>query len=466
MKRLLPIIATLALITTVCTTALAQAPTEPPQNPPAPIVDAESQGDASPMPSALPGSPVPYTSPNDCAGMGCADPGCSDCGSGCAGGCIGPCQGACRGDGCVGLSGIGNCPPNCKCLLCLRKRMWYSGAYMHTWARSRGVPPLVTTSPDATPRALAGVLPGATILFGDEGVGGGLTPGMKLEMGRWMGDGHVGLAGRLFYMENDTDGFSAQSNGTLPILALPFFDPIGGIEDALLLAHPDVATDGRVGISYDLEALSADALLRFKIARTSGIHIDLTGGYNFARVDDSLLLRAQTTDADNTNLVPNGTVFDITDSFAAENTFHGGSIGLNLKLCHGRMTVRGMSKLSVGNMHQELAIAGQQVITPPGGGAPAIVNNGVYAQQSLIGNYSRDTTSFIPEASLQLGYRLTRQFEMNVGYSMLYFTNVALAGGSVEHTVDLNGAGGPTPPSFNDSSLWLQGITIGGAFNY
>lgn len=464
MKRLLPIIATLAWISTAC----AQDPTAPSAIPPAPIVDAEPQ-EAAPMPSALPGSPVPNTEPlrGGSAGCaGCGDVGCSGCGSSCAGGCIGPCQGLCRGDGLVGLQGIGNCPPHCKCLLCFPKRMWFSGAYMHTFARTRGVPPLVTTSPDATPRNLAGVLPGATVLFGDEGIGGGLNPGMKLELGRWMGDGHVGFAGRLLYTESDSDDFFSQSNGTLPILALPYFDPIANAEDAVLLAHPDVATDGSVAISYDLEALSTDAMLRFKIARARGVHLDLTGGYNFARVDDSLQLIAQTTDADNTNLIPNGTVFDINDTFAAENSFHGGSIGLNLKLCHGRMTVRGMSKLSVGNMHQELSIFGQQVITPPGGGAPSTVNNGVYAQESLIGNYSRDVTSFIPEASLQLGYRVTRTLELNVGYTMLYFTNVALAGGSIEHTVDLDGPGGPAPPSFNDTSLWLQGITIGGAYNF
>ena len=348
--------------------------------------------------------------------------------------------------------------------------MWFSGAYMHTYAKSRYVPPLVTTSPDATPRDQAGVLPGATVLFGGEPVGGNLQPGMRFELGRWLGDGHVGVAARLFYTENDSDGFQFDSaGGTLPIIALPFFDPGANQQDAILLAHPDVATDGRVSIDYDMEAISTEALLRFKIARSNGIHMDLLGGYHHVRVDDALLLQAHTEDIDNTNFVVNGTTFDITDSFSTENKFNGGSFGMDLKILQNRFTLRGLAKLSIGSMNQQLTIDGQQIITLPpiAGGGVSTVNNGVYTQESNIGTMSRDRTTFIPEAALTLGYRVNRCLELNVGYSMLYLTNVALAAEHIDTTVDFNQPSTDGPlATLNDSSLWLQGVTIGGSWNF
>ena len=352
--------------------------------------------------------------------------------------------------------------------------MWFSGAYMHTYAKSRNVPALVTTSPDATDRDLAGVLPGATTLFGGGPVGGNLQPGMRVELGRWLGDGHVGIAGRVFYTENDSDGFALDSGGgTLPIIALPFFDPVANQQDAILLSHPVVSTDGSVSIDYDLEALSTEALLRFKIARSNGIHMDLLGGYHHIRVDDALLLQAHTEDIDDTNFVINGTTFDITDSFSAENKFNGGSFGMDLKILQNRFTIRGLAKLSIGTMHQDVTIAGQQIITLPpiAGGGITTLNNGVYTQPSNIGSMSRDRTTFIPEAALTLGYRVNRCLEINVGYSMLYLTNVALAGDHIDTTVEFgqppapNNAAGPLA-TLNDSSLWLQGVTIGGSWNF
>ncbi|MCA9173636.1 MAG: BBP7 family outer membrane beta-barrel protein [Planctomycetales bacterium] len=463
MKRLLTIIATLALSTNVW----GQAPIVPidaygagPGVPTpavsadgglAPIVDQSASGALSAAePSGLPYGPTPM--PGGSAYSSC--------------GCVGRCQGECQGDGVVGcLTGCRQCPPNCACPLCLPQRMWFSGNYVQTFTKSRSLPPLVTTSPDGTARALAGRLPGATILYGAGSSGNSTEPGMQLDFGRWLGDGHVGFGGRLFYMQREGDGFSLASNGTSPIIGLPYID-LGAVNDAILLSHPEVGTNGSVDISNDLETISGEALFRFKIADSCGIRFSLLGGYHYIRVDDNVLLRAQTTDIDNTNLITNGTVIDITDAFNAENQFHGGSFGLSLRLRQNRTVVHGMAKMSIGNMHQQLNIAGQQTFTDPNPAiAPVTINNGLYAQASMIGQQARDKTTFIPEASLQLGHRLSDRVDVNIGYMVLYMTNVAQAGDSINQVVDIFGAGGPAA-QMKDGSLWIQGITAGIGYNW
>jgi len=462
MNRTLPIIAALALV--LASAASGQAP----YHSPAPIVPADD----------FAGTPLPNAYSGGLPGISVAPPvhqpvhiGCD---AGCGGGCVGCCQGNCQGDGLVGcLSPCRRkCPPNCACPLCLHRHMWFSGGYMLTYVKALGVPPLVTTSPDGTPRNLAGRLPGATILYGGEGEGGNLQSGAQVEFGRWMGEGHVGLAGRYFFTEIDDNGFEAHATGTSPILGLPYFDPIAGIEDAILISHPDVATDGSVWIDNDLEAMSAEAQLRFRIARSQGVEVDLLGGYHFVRVDNGLLMHSTTTDIDATNAIADGTVIDIVDSFSTENRFHGGSLGMNMAVRHSRLTLRGMAKVSVGNMRQQLAIAGRTVnSTPNPPGAPIVgaFDNGLYAQPSNIGTYARDRTAFIPEASLKLGYMVNRCTEINVGYSMLFLTRVALAGNQIDRVVDIAPqavpAAGPLV-NFRDTSLWIQGITCGLSYNY
>ena len=88
------------------------------------------------------------------------------------------------------------------------------------------------------------------------------------------------------------------------------------------------------------------------------------------------------------------------------------------------------------------------------------------------GDYQRDVLTFVPEMNLKLGYRFRDHVEMSVGYSLLYFDRVALAGINVDPTIDPNffNSNGPFPLrpefTFNDTSLWVQGVDLGLAITY
>jgi hypothetical protein len=123
-------------------------------------------------------------------------------------------------------------------------------------------------------------------------------------------------------------------------------------------------------------------------------------------------------------------------------------------------------------MQQKVRIAGRSVEDFQFPGVNPTVSNSGLLTMGNQGDYVRDVITFVPEMNLKLGYRFRDHVEMSVGYSMLYFDRVALAGNNVDLTVDpgfLN-SNGPFPlrPAFpgNDASLWVQGLDLGVAVAY
>ncbi len=59
------------------------------------------------------------------------------------------------------------------------------------------------------------------------------------------------------------------------------------------------------------------------------------------------------------------------------------------------------------------------------------------------------------------------------GYTFMYFGNVARAGDQIDTTINPNLipppiGGGPDRPAFafHNSSMWMQGVTLGAEFNF
>ena len=118
------------------------------------------------------------------------------------------------------------------------------------WTKGAAIPPLLTTSPDATPYSQAGVLgqPGTSILFGNQQVNGGFRPGGRISFGTWLDCADdVGVEMSYLALGQSVQRYDAASTGS-PILARPFFkrprqaqasSPGGFVP---LIAYPNVRT--------------------------------------------------------------------------------------------------------------------------------------------------------------------------------------------------------------------------------
>ncbi len=372
------------------------------------------------------------------------------------------------GCGCSSGSSCGtSCGSGCGCGS--SGNLWFGAETLLWWGQKRDVPPLLTTAgPGVLP--VAGN-PGVTTVVGgpDNGIDSGLMPGYRLSGGMYFGcEKRVGVSGRVFGLYRTNDTTTRAGDGLNQSVGLPIFNTLNGQNDAYLVAFNNgvpVAT-GTASINSKLSLLGAEPSLRFLVSGSRDHQIDLLGGYTYLRLKDSLAINSTSTDTFTGNLIPNGTVFTTSDLIAAENTFHGGHIGLSSTVSKNRVSLTTLTKVALGNMHQTGSISGTTGVQAPNAVAPTVTQGGIYSQQSNIGTVARDSFAFIPELGVKGGLRIRNNLSLTCGYTFLYISKAALAGNQIDRNIDLTQAQGgaaAAQPAFNyrDGSQWFQGVDLG-----
>ncbi len=363
--------------------------------------------------------------------------------------------------------GNGPCTPRHGC-----PAIWGSVEYLLWWEQDSKYPPLVTTSPNGTPRGDAGVLGFDTtsVLFGgDQPLDNGALSGGRLTLGLWIDPAQrTSIAGREFSIEDHGSTFAAVSEGN-DILARPFFNAFTNEADALLLGFPgDIS--GNIEVSQNIQTEGAQAFFRHLFRSGCNYRIDLVLGYRYIRVDESISIDNSLEFINETsNLF--GTTIDQQDLFDVNNEFHGGELGFMGHSQDGRWTLDFLATLALGSMRQRAAINGSTVSTPLNGD-PASVVGGLLTQSTNIGTYSDDPIAVVPEATVTLGYFVTPRLDLSVGYSFLYMNHVSRPGDIIDTSVNLTqqtgNLEGPARPAFEfrDSDYWLQGLNFGVNLRY
>lgn len=352
-------------------------------------------------------------------------------------------------------------------------RFWARGEYLLWWTRGDRLPPLVTTSPTGTAEALAGVLgePGTTILFGDSLVNNVARSGGRGTLGFWFNsDQSIGLDGNFFGLVEQTRRFSASSPGD-PILARPFFQIDGNRQNALLIAFPGLVS-GSIDISASSNFFGAELLFRSNLYRDSTRRLDILYGYRFLQLDESLQIRETEINLGDQTF-PIGTRFDLTDSFNTRNQFHGAEIGLEGEVRRGPWSVTALAKIAFGWTQKQVEISGSSVATAPGE-APVSSTGALLALPSNIGRYRATDCGVVPEFGLRLNRQITDTIRVGVGYTLIYWNNVARPGEQIDLGINTTqpplGAGlvGPARPAFGfrGSDFWAQGIDFALEFRY
>ena len=104
---------------------------------------------------------------------------------------------------------------------------------------------------------------------------------------------------------------------------------------------------------------------------------------------------------------------------------------------------------------------------------------GYFAQPTNVGSHTRNVAAVVPEASLNVGYRLTSWLSIIAGYTFLYASNVARPGEQVDRTVNPTQSpsfGGPADKPlagearprvrFEGSDFWAHGLSAGLAVSF
>lgn len=356
---------------------------------------------------------------------------------------------------------------------------WVSVEAMHAYARGRNLPPLVTTG--STPANA--ILPNADVLFGGETVGTNLQGAGRVSFGTWLGcDNRLGIGASFFALEGKSDGYIGTSDATgSPVRARPFFDSADGrMQQAIFTVAAPNLFDGVVEAEADNDVLAGEVAARFQISANSRSRFDVIGGYQFARIDDSLTINSQQVALAGSGFpFPQGTELAFQDIFDVKNQFHGGKVGIIGDYCFGRFSLSMAGKVSFGNMRRTVTIQGQSSVTDIAGDTSNF-NGGLLALGSNLGTLVDDRFSVMPEADFKLLYHLTDHIDFSLGYTFMFWSAVAIAGDQIdisrENTPTVNssqifdgtlqGPDNPRLPHIDDTDFWVQGISFGVVFHH
>jgi hypothetical protein len=314
-------------------------------------------------------------------------------------------------------------------------------------------------------------LPNTRVLFGGEldfaeRHGGRFLLGWALDNADFLA-----IEAGYFFVGSRTAGIDMASPGS-PVLARPFFDVVNQRQDSSLIAFPGLVS-GSASVTAGTELDGAEANLAANIWQTGKLRVDVLAGFRYVNLSEDLHISEVSTVV-NDKMPLAGRTIRVTDRFDAENNFYGGQVGLRSELRFKRFNLGLLAKVALGNVHQTIDIQGSTAIdTTPA----TVANAGLLALSSNSGRYSRDAFAVVPEFGVNLGVHLTDHWQIFVGYTYLYWSQVARPGDQVDLQLNPNlipmsatfgNPVGPTRPAFSprDADFWAQGINVGMEFRY
>jgi hypothetical protein len=317
---------------------------------------------------------------------------------------------------------------------------------------------------------------GTNVLLGGDDIGLGRRNGARLTLGYApTPDRAWGLEVSGFFLSTTTQRRAVSDSGApgTPDLFIPFVDPTLPGENVTNLSLAGVfagsATETLRSRLWGVELNGVKSL-----GAQGPRRLELLGGVRYLRLDEDYRFRTSSPD------IPPGrvTVFVTDDEFNASNSFYGAQVGVRGRYDIGPFTADASLKMALGVMRQSVDIAGSLVTNQF---TPTVTTfaGGYFAQPTNSGSHHRDVFAVVPEASVNVGYRLTRWASIVVGYTFLYASNVARPGEQIDRTVNPTQSpsfGLPPPVSltgaarprfrFEGTDFWAHGLNLGIVLSY
>jgi hypothetical protein len=271
-----------------------------------------------------------------------------------------------------------------------------------------------------------------------------------------------------------------------PHIIRPFFDVNNRQASAFVVASPGLAT-GAVDARAEASIWGAEANVWKNIyydCPGTTCSLNVMAGLRFLSLHqrlniDTISVFNQNLAAFPTFLPFAGNTLQVSDSFATQNHFYGGQIGIGAKwwLWENACLDLGF-KLALGATSEDLVIAGSQVRTLANStkiSSPA----GVLALPSNIGNHHVNKFSQVPEADVKLSIPLLNCLTLSTGVSVLYWNRILRPALEIDRSLDISqipnfpagtaaaptGLNQPNVP-LRQSELLLFGLSVGLEFNW
>lgn len=360
----------------------------------------------------------------------------------------------------------------------LAGHLWADAEFLLWWVHGSPVKPVVTVNPVETPPDRVGVLgdPTTQVLYANRRANSDVRPGIRLRAGGWLDDRHeCGIEVGVFMLDTETDSFSAKSAGDL-YLSRPFINTNGDFA-GFPISQPGTLA-GRIDISTRSTLWGAEINRLCELCRESfgnggpgGGNYVINGliGYRYLHYSDRIDIRQLST-----SLVAapaDGTVFAVRDVLRGRTDFNGVQVGLSGRVQQGSVTFLGRLSCAVGCSSTDIRLDGDSVVQR--NGVPTYQRGGFLAAQSSLGTFGAEHIAILPELSLGMGWQVTSNVRLSVGYNLLYLSEASHAGDGMDLMVNTSQltsgtlVGTSRPRGVEKlTDVWAQGLTFGIELNF
>jgi hypothetical protein len=334
----------------------------------------------------------------------------------------------------------------------------------------------IKDSPESVPLVVEQPIvngPAQTVLGGKK-IDTDWRSGARFILGYWFDNSQcLGIEANYFFLGDQSKKHTVRSdeNGS-PRLRVPYFNVTTEEEDSSALATPGLYRGtGVLKLNNTMQGAELNLVLTLPTCNHS-LRLGLITGFRYWNFDERLKFFA------NSPIISPPSVYNYYDKFHVENNFYGGQLGADFEYayCSFFLNVRG--KVALGATVQETAISGR-FETNEFTGTTESFKGGFFALPTNIGRHRKTHFSVIPEIDLNFGYQITDCMSLQLGYSILYVTNVIYAGKQINPKINPTQSANidftPTPVLVGEPSpkakqktegLWAQGLNVGLEFNF
>lgn len=349
-------------------------------------------------------------------------------------------------------------------------RSFYASAeYLMWWQKDDSTPPLVTSSPAGVPLNQVGIigLPTTSVLY--SGPADYMRSGGRFTFGWWSSHFcNLAFETSFFFLARQSANSVFTSSGD-PQLARPFFDS-RGFQNAEIFSSTDRTGSTNIGTFSELWGIEFNARRNWWCGCKH--RLDVLAGYRYLNLREGLGIEEELTFF----LAGAPAVqFIEREAFRTRTQFHGGQVGVDGEWrMHNRWWLGWNAKVAMGCAHHVVTIEGSttRIIT---GGPTETQPGALLASPTNIGRYEISRFAVVPEVGVKLGYDLTDNLRVFVGYNFLYLSSAVRPGDQIDVNVNqsfrpFTGAPGTGPrlpaPLVRTTDYWAQGMTFGLLYRY
>lgn len=313
----------------------------------------------------------------------------------------------------------------------------------------------------------------ATTVIPTERLSGDALSGFRINAGLWLDEAQSFGADFVYWRLPRTTKTQTVASPGEPVITrsvIPAGDGTAAASGFFIYASPfDGGIAGSVSVSSAISMDGAEANARIKGDAFFADYVDYLVGFKYVNLDETLRI------SDRRTFLDSGLLLTSSEAFRTRNQFYGAQIGAHTHYRADRWSADLLLKFAVGAMNTTVERTGATTAFFPGL-PPQTLPGALLVQPSNLGTRSDTQTVVIPELTFNLGYQLTDNLQLFVGYNFMLISTVYRPGATIDPSVnpasvpflgaiprDISSR--PAPVMLSDN-FWVQGINFGLTFTY